>query len=350
MRAHLRFVLLMETFLLMMSPAALATSDCSEPLPDLFQRVSPSVVFVSSVVIDPFRITDRLSTSIGSGFVIDEEGLILTNSHLVYGSRSITVKLDGGQVLRARFVGEDSMLDLALLRIPTPPPGLLAVRFGDSDNVRVGQDVLAIGNPFGLKQTLTVGVVSGINRILPVLPMNLKLPLIQTDAAINPGNSGGPLLNRCGEVIGITTAFVGEEGNLGFSVPINVVKEVLPQLIEQGRVIRPWVGVAGQPIGKELREILNLPLVDGFLVETVEPDSPAGLAGLRGGRLPVSIAGKDLYLGGDIITEANGVSLADPKSILVFARSLKVGDEVRLKIFRDGTTREVVLHLPERPH
>jgi S1-C subfamily serine protease len=333
----------------MVNPAAWATPDCDAPLPELFQRVSPSVVFVSAVMIDPFRLSDRLSRSIGSGFVIDEQGLILTNSHVVYGSRSITVTLDGGQVIRARLVAEDSMLDLALLRIPTPTPGLLAVKFGDSGNVSVGQDVLAIGNPFGLKQTLKVGVISGINRILPVLPMNMKLPLIQTDAAINPGNSGGPLLNRCGEVIGITTAFVGEEGNLGFSIPIDVVKEVLPQLIEEGRVIRPWVGVAGQPIRKELREILNLPLVDGFLVETVEPDSPAGLAGLRGGRLPVSIAGKDLYLGGDIITEANGVSLASPKSFLAFARSLKVGDEVRLKIFRDGTTREVVLQLPERP-
>jgi S1-C subfamily serine protease len=333
----------------MVNPAASAMRDCDDPLPELFQRVSPSVVSVSAVMIDPFRLSDRLSTSIGSGFVIDEQGLILTNSHVVYGSRSITVTLDGGQVVKARLVGEDSMLDLALLRIPAPPPGLLAVKFGDSDHVSVGQDVLAVGNPFGLNQTLTVGVISGINRILPVLPMNLKLPLIQTDAGINPGNSGGPLLNRCGEVIGITTAFVGEEGNLGFSIPINEVKEVLPQLIEEGRVIRPWVGVAGQLIRKELLDILNVPLVDGFLVETVEPDSPAGLAGLRGGRLPVSIAGRDLYLGGDIITEANGFSLTDPKSLVGLARSLKVGEEVRLKIFRDGTTREVVLQLPERP-
>lgn len=340
---------MLTLFCLVVGSTVRAAADCDEPLPDLFQRVSPSVVYVSAVVIDPFRLSDRLSTSIGSGFLLDEGGLILTNSHVVYGSRSITVTLDGGQLVRAMLVGEDSVLDLALLRIQPPASGLSAVTLGDSGKLRVGEDVLAIGNPFGLKQTLTVGVVSGMNRILPVLPMNLKLPLIQTDAAINPGNSGGPLLNRCGEVIGITTAFVGEEGNLGFSIPINVVKEVLPQLVEEGRVIRPWVGVAGQPIGKELGEIFNVPLVDGFLVETVEPGSPAGLAGLRGGRLPVSIAGKDLYLGGDIITEANGVSLANPRDFLAFARSLKVGDEIRLKIFRDGTTREVVLTLPERP-
>ena len=349
MRKHLRCVLMLQVFCLMVSSTAWAVPDCGEPLPELFQRVSPSVVFVSAVMIDPFRLSDRLSTSIGSGFVIDEQGLILTNSHVVYGSRSITVTLDGGQVVRAKPVGEDSILDLALLRIPIPASGLTAVNLGDSGRVRVGQSVLAIGNPFGLKQTLTVGVVSGINRILPVLPMNLKLPLIQTDAAINPGNSGGPLLNRCGEVIGITTAFIGEEGNLGFSIPIDLVKEVLPQLIEKGRVIRPWVGVAGQLISEELADIINVPLVDGFLVETVEPDSPAGLAGLRGGRLPISIAGRDFYLGGDIITEANGVSLADPKNFHVFVRSLKVGDEVRLKIFRDGTMREAALQLTERP-
>jgi len=349
MRKHLRRVLMLHVFCLMVSSKAWAAPDCREPLPELFQRVSPSVVFVSAVMIDPFRLSDRLSTSIGSGFVIDEQGLILTNSHVVYGSRSITVTLDGGQVVRAKPVGEDSILDLALLRIPIPASGLSAVNLGDSGKVRVGQDVLAIGNPFGLRQTLTVGVVSGINRILPVLPMNLKLPLIQTDAAINPGNSGGPLLNRCGEVIGITTAFIGEEGNLGFSIPIDIVKEVLPQMIEKGRVIRPWVGVAGQLITKELADIVNVPLVDGFLVESVEPDSPAGRAGLRGGRLPISIMARDWYLGGDIITEANGVSLADPTSFHVFVRSLKVGDEVRLKIFRDGTMRETTLQLTERP-
>jgi 2-alkenal reductase len=340
---------MVNLFALMVRSSAWAEPGCDETLPDLFQRVSPSVVFVSAVMIDPFRLGDRLSTSIGSGFIIDAQGLVLTNSHVVYGSRSITVTLDGGQPVRARLVGEDSILDLALLRIPTPASGLSAVTFGDSSRLRVGEEVLAIGNPFGLKQTLTVGVVSGMNRILPVLPMNLKLPLIQTDAAINRGNSGGPLLNRCGEVIGITTAFVGEEGNLGFSIPVDVVKEVLPQLKEEGRVIRPWVGVAGQLICKELGEILNVPLVDGFLVETVEEGSPAGLAGLRGGKLPVSIAGKSLYLGGDIITEANGLSFADSKNVLAFARSLKVGDEVRLTLFRDGTAREVVLQLPERP-
>jgi S1-C subfamily serine protease len=329
---------------------ARAAPECGDPLPDIFQRVSPSVVFVSAVMIDPFKLSDRLSTSIGSGFIIDDEGLILTNSHVVYGSRSITVTLDGGHVVRAKLVGDDSLLDLAVLRIPKPSSGLPALTLGDSAKMKVGEDVLAIGNPFGLKQTLTVGVVSGVNRILPVLPMNMKLPLIQTDAAINLGNSGGPLINRCGEVIGITTAFVGEDGNLGFSIPINVVKEVLPQLVAEGRVIRPWVGVAGQLIGKELGEIINLPLVDGFLVETVESGSPAELAGLRGGRLPVSIAGKELYLGGDIVTKANGVPLNDPKNFLDFVRSLHVGDEVHLTIFREGTTREVVLQLPERPN
>jgi serine protease Do len=330
-------------------PDAAARSDCTEPIPELFRRVSPSVVFISAVAIDPFRLTDRVSSSIGSGFIISKEGLVLTNSHVVFGRRAIAVTLDDGITAPAELLGADPILDLAVLRIPSHPKGFPTAALGDSDAARVGEEVLAIGNPLGLEQTLTRGLVSGINRILPVSPMSLTLPLIQTDAAINPGNSGGPLLNRCGEVIGINTATLVGVQNIGFAVPINIAKRVLPQLVKEGRVIRPWLGVPGKLISRDLGKIINIPLVDGFLIETVEPGSPAQKAGLRGGELPIKIAGMEFLLGGDIITSANGQPLTDPENFAAFVRSLKVGDKVRLVIFREGKTRKVEFVLPERP-
>lgn len=328
---------------------ATARSNCTEPIPDLFRRVSPAVVFISAVSIDPFKLTDRVSSSIGSGFIASKEGLVLTNSHVVFGSRAITVTLDDGRGTRAELLGADPILDLAVLRVPVPTEGLPVATLGDSDKLRVGEEVLAIGNPLGLEQTLTRGLVSGINRILPVSPMSLTLPLIQTDASINPGNSGGPLLNRCGEVIGINTSVLVGAENIGFAVPINIAKGVLPQLVAKGRVVRPWLGVHGKLIRKELGTIFNFPLVDGFLVETVEPGSPAQRVGMRGGELPIKIAGEEFLFGGDIITAANGQPLGDPEKFSSFVRSLKVGDKVRLTVFREGKTHKVEFVLPERP-
>jgi len=328
---------------------AAAKSGCTEPIPDLFQWVSPSVVFISAVAIDPFRLTERVSSSIGSGFIINNDGFILTNSHVVFGRRAIAVTLDDGSTTQAKLVGADPILDLAVLRIPVAAQKLPVATLGDSDAARVGEEVIAIGNPLGLEQTLTSGLISGINRVLPVSPMSLTLPLIQTDAAINPGNSGGPLLNRCGEVIGINTATLAGVQNIGFAVPINIAKQVLPQLVKEGRVIRPWLGVPGKLISRDLGEILNIPLVPGFLVETIEPGSPAQKAGLRGGELPIKIAGMEFLLGGDIITSANDFPLTNPEDFVTFVRSLKVGDKVRLLIFREGKTRKVEFVLPERP-
>lgn len=328
---------------------AAARSDCTEPIPELFRRVSPSVVFISAVAIDPFRLTDRVTTSIGSGFIISKDGLVLTNSHVVFGRRAIAVTLDDGRTQKAELLGADPILDLAALRIPVPPDGLPIATLGDSDAIRVGEEVLAIGNPLGLEQTLTRGVISGINRILPVSPMSLTLPLIQTDAAINPGNSGGPLLNRCGEIIGINTSVLVGAENIGFAVPINIAKRVLAQLVKDGRVIRPWLGVSGKLISKELGTIFNLPFADGFLVETIDPGSPAQRAGIKAGELPVKIAGEEFLFGGDIITVVNGKPLSDPENFVNFVQSMKVGDKVRLVLFREGKTRKVELVVQERP-
>jgi serine protease Do len=349
MKKWLVLILILTFSITTKIPQAMAGSDCTEPLPDLFQRVSPSVVFISAVTIDPYKLTDRVSSVIGSGFIISNDGLVLTNSHVVFGRQVISVILDDGQRAEAKLLGADPILDLAVLRIPAPPEGHPKATLGDSDAVRIGEEALAIGNPLGLEQTLTRGVVSGINRILPESPMSVMLPLIQTDASINPGNSGGPLLNRCGEVIGINTSILAEAQNIGFAVPINIAKRVIPELVERGRVIRPWLGVSGKLIKKELMEIINIPLVDGFLVETIEPGSPAQQAGVNGGGLPITIAGMEFLLGGDIITEINGQPLDEPEKLVKLIRSLKVGDKVLLTLYREKKTEKVEFSLPERP-
>jgi putative serine protease PepD len=318
-------------------------------MPELFKQVSPAVVFISTASIDPFKVVNRVKSTVGSGFIFSKDGLILTNFHVVFGQQFIMVTLDDGKKVAARPIGMDPILDLAVLRILNPPEGLPTAPFGDSATIQIGEEVLAIGNPLGLEQTLTRGIVSGINRVLPESPMSVTVPLIQTDAAINLGNSGGPLLNRCGEVIGINTSTILGAQNIGFAVPINIAKEVIPQLMEKGRVIRPWIGVHGMPIKKEDLSIINIPLVDGFLVETVEPGSPADRANVRGGEVPITIFGTEFLLGGDVITEINGESLDTPDKLMKVVRSLKVGDKVILTLYRDLKTRSVELELPERP-
>ena len=330
-------------------PEVDADPKCTESIAELFKRVSPSVVFISAVSIDPFKVVNRVKTVIGSGLIIGKDGLVLTNSHVVFGRNVIIVTLDDGSKAVAKLLGADPIFDLAVLQIPTPPQGHPAANLGDSDTVQIGEEVLAIGNPMGLEQTLTRGIVSGVNRILPESTMSLTLPLIQTDAAINPGNSGGPLVNLCGEVIGINSSLLTEAQNIGFAVPINIAKQVIPQLVQQGRVVRPWVGVHGRLIKKETLPILNIPFVDGFLVETVEPGSPAERVGVHGGDLPITIVGTEFLLGGDIITEMNGQSLDDPEKLLKLVRSVKIGEKLKLTLYRGGKTRTAEFDIPERP-
>ena len=328
---------------------ATAKAGCDTSLPTLYQQVSPSVVFISAVAVASMHAGERIGTIVGSGVLIDNEGLILTNSHVVFGHRALSVTLDNGYTTPAKLLGTDPILDVAVLRIPIPEAGLPKATLGDSDALQVGEEVIAIGNPMGLEQTLTHGVISGIDRLLSEFPLNVMLPLIQTDAAINPGNSGGPLVNRCGEVVGLTAALLANANNIGFAIPINVVKQVLPQLVQQGRVIRPWLGVSGKVIGKEVRDLLKLPLVDGFLVETIEPGSPAAKAGLHEGELLIAISGEEFLFGGDIITAANGKALDDTEKFAQFVRALKVGDTARLTLYHEGATRQVEFTLPERP-
>jgi serine protease Do len=323
---------------------------CSLPIPSIFDRVSPAVVFIFATSINPYRMNSRVENFVGSGFIIDPSGLILTNSHVAFGRQSIEVRLEDGTSVAAQVVGADPLFDIAVLRIPKPAKGdLPAVVLGDSDKVHVGGEAIVIGNPMGLDQSLTRGTISAINRLLPVTFFSLQEPLIQIDTPINPGNSGGPLINQCGEVIGITTAKLADAQNIGFAIPINLVKAVLPSLVSQGRVIRPWLGFHGQIIDDGLQSIFRFPLVPGLMIEVVEPGSPAEKAGLKGGVLEITIAGQELLLGGDIITKMNGIEVNSSENLLEILQQLKVGANVSLTIYREGKELTISYEIPERP-
>jgi S1-C subfamily serine protease len=327
-----------------------ARPGCSGDIPSVFARVSPAVVMISGQSINPYKVQDRVTRIIGSGFIYDAKGLIITNSHVAFGRQTLYVTLDDGTVVQARLLGADPVFDIAVLQIPRPDKGgLAAMSLGDSEHLRVGENVIAIGNPLGLDQTVTRGIISGVNRVLPETPLSLSEPLIQTDTPINPGNSGGPLLNMCGEVIGMNTAIVPDAQNIGFAIPINLIKTVAPSLIRDGRMIRPWVGFHGSMVGADLRKVLKLPLTDGLLVEVVEPGSPAESAGLRGGDVEFTLGTISLLLGGDIITRINDIPATDVERLAPVMRSLKVGSSLRMSVFREGKTREIAYTLPERP-
>jgi S1-C subfamily serine protease len=308
------------------------------------------VVFIEATSINPYKVVNRIEHVVGSGFIFDPAGLVLTNSHVAYGRQSIIVTLDDGTSVAAELVGADPIFDIAVLRIDAPETGPLpSVKLADSNQVRVGDLALAIGNPLGLDQSLTRGTVSAVNRVLPPTFFAFEEPLIQIDTPINPGNSGGPLLNECGEVIGITTAVVPDAQNIGFAIPINLAKAVIPSLLAQGHVVRPWLGFNGQFIDETLQELLRVPLTEGFLVEAIEPGSPAAAAHLRGGTLELSIAGRNFLIGGDVITKINGTALTSPEKILDALKSVQVGSTITLTVYREGAVADVQYVLPERP-
>ena len=335
---------------LMQTARFAAAADCDMSFRDVYITAAPAVVTVTTRTVNPYRVTKRLQRGVGSGFIVAPEGLIVTNSHVVYGAQALAVTLDNGAVRPARVVGQDPIFDIAVIQIPVESDERLPlVEFGNSDAAQVGDEVVTIGNPLGLEQTLTRGVISALNRLLPEKPLSLSRTMIQTDAPINPGNSGGPLLDRCGKVIGMTTELIAEAQGLGFAVPANLIRAVLPLLVEHGRIARPWLGFHGQLVDKRINRILNVPVVTGLLVEVIEPQSPAEKAGLRGGEHEIAVDGSELLWGGDIVTQINGVRIDTPEGLGEAMNALRIGQHVVLEIFRSGRTDRIEYDLPERP-
>ena len=330
---------------LCVAPARATAEPCSEPLAALFERIAPAVVTVQAMKINKARAPARFETVGGSGVVIDRDGHILTNAHVIDGAASLSVTLDSGNRVPARVLGFDPVLDLALLRVEMAGP-LPFARLGDSSMVKVGDDVVAIGNPAGLDQTMTRGIVSGLNRVLPGVSDE---PMIQTDAPINPGNSGGPLVDRCGTVIGINTLISEEASSISFAVPVNAAKSILKDLREVGRVVRPWLGMQGRAVDNRLGAVVRLPVTPGYLVEVVYDDSPADRAGVRGGNLSVVVQGEEYLLGGDILTTIHGAPVRSHQDYVARVKTLRVGQRVKITVMREGQTRELTLTVAERP-
>lgn len=314
----------------------------------LYQRLAPATVFLSSSRLSGHPLVAPPTTGVGAGFMLDEAGTVLTNAHVVEGASTIIATLYNGQQTEAELIGIDLYTDIALIRLAHVKGKLATVRLGDSDYVRIGQQVLVLGSPYGLGFTLTTGIVSGLVS-LPGAGTPNASRLIQTTAPMNPGNSGGPMVDSEGRVIGITTAVVTGAQNIGFAIPINTAKAVLSELKEKGRVTRPWLGVGGKFTTEEVRLLLAWPLAPGLLVENVEEGSPAAEAGLRAGTFHMVIEGVPWILGGDIIVAIQGESIRSPQAFSDVIRTLRVGQQVKIEFLRDGERHRVSLVLRDRP-
>ena len=327
--------------------------DSNMSLIQLFEKAEPAVIQVNVKKIQSEGATEEVPSGSGSGFVYDDTGHIITNNHVIDDALKITVTFLDGESYAAEIVGNDADLDLAVLKINARNSYLHHLELGSSSELKVGQQVVAIGNPFGLSGSMTTGIVSQIGRLLPQ-ESGYSIPnVIQTDAAINPGNSGGPLLNLNGEVVGINTAIQSETGNftgVGFAIPSDTVKKVVPILIRDGGIRHPWLGVSGVDIDYELAEIRGLNSTKGFLIVSVIEGSPADIAGLMGTETRQMVDGRDVPMDGDIIIKIDGEMVRKIADILVHLQMEKtIGDEMALTILRDGEIIDKTIFLGERP-
>jgi S1-C subfamily serine protease len=320
-------------------------------LANLYERVSPAVVHITSRVLTmDFFFGPVPQEGTGSGFVIDKQGHIVTNYHVIENAESISVILSDQTEATARVVGSDQANDLAVLQINVPAEKLTIVELGESAQLRIGQRAIAIGNPFGLDRTLTTGVISALGRPLQKETGDVIYNVIQTDAAINPGNSGGPLLDARGQVIGVNTAIRSGAEGIGFAVPVNTVKRILPELIQHGRYRHPWLGALGYTITPELAGKLSLPVEHGILVARIYQGSPADLAGLRGATRQVVIGNRRMLVGGDILTAIDDYPLQSLDDLGIYLEEkTKVEQQVTLTLLRDGKEMRIKATLSEQP-
>ena len=313
---------------------------------DIFEKSEESIVQVSVL-------RGESEGGMGSGFVYSDEGYVITNQHVVQDAQKVMITFLDGEAYIGNVVGSDRDLDIAVVKVEPTNTYLQPIKIGDSSELKVGEKIAAIGNPFGLSGSMTAGIVSQMGRLLPQ-ETGYSIPdVIQTDAAINPGNSGGPLINMKGEVVGINTAIqsaTGEFSGIGFAVPSNTVKKVVPVLIENGEFKHPWMGISGTDVDPELAEVRELKSSKGFLVVSVIEGSPAETAGLLGVTETEERDGREFALDGDIILSIDGETVRKISDILVhLQREKSVGDEMILSVNRNGEMLELTMILEERP-
>ena len=351
------------------APAAVATP-LTEPAADengdgltvnqIYTKDAPGVAFIeaesqsSETPFDPFgNPQPRGGTATGSGFVIDEDGHIITNAHVVDGADSVSVTLgEGGDTYDADVLGADPSTDIAVIQVDAPSDVLEPLSLGDSSQVRVGDSAIAIGNPFGLDRTATAGIISAVQREISAPNGFTITDAIQTDAPINPGNSGGPLLDTGGRVIGINSQIESQSGGnvgIGFAVPINTGREVAQQLIADGEVEHAFLGVSGADLTSEIADVLNLDAEGGALVQSVVPGSPADEAGIEAGDAEVTVADQPLRAGGDLIVAVDGESVGGVEDVIAAVDAKQPGDELELTLQRAGEERTVTVELGDRP-
>jgi len=317
---------------------------------EIFDKSEPGVVRVNVQRGE----TEEVRGGVGSGFVFDKKGHIITNAHVVKDATKVVVTFLDGRSYNAEIIGTDEYTDLAVIKVNADLALLHPLLIGDSSNLKVGEGIAAIGNPFGLSGSMTSGIVSQIGRLLPT-DNHYSIPdVIQTDAAINPGNSGGPLLNMRGEIVGINTAIqstTGEFTGVGFAIPSQTVAKIIPILVEDGEYKHPWIGISGRDIDPDMANVLNLKDAVGFLVITVVEDSPAFDAGLIGSDKTIEVEGVNYPMGGDVILAVDGIEVRQIDDILIhLQRAKSVGDEMVLEVLRDGRTTDITIVLQERPN
>lgn len=320
----------------------------------VYQDNRPSVVTVISSVVPPGFRSEPQPEGTGSGFIIDNQGHILTNNHVVADADKLEVTLSNGTTYPAKLVGRDSRFDLAIVQADIPADQLKPVKLGDSDQLQTGEQVVAIGNPYGLEGTVTTGIVSSRRPVVSEPQGDgVLVNAIQTDTSINPGNSGGPLLNGRGEVIGVTTLGLmpnGGQAGLNFAIPINNAKRIMDDLMATGSYAHPYVGIGTAEITSTVASQFSLPVKEGLLIQTVDPNSAAAQAGLKGGSGQQQAGARQLAAGGDIITAIDGKALKRPEEFISYLElSKKAGETVTLSIVRNGQPQDVSLTLGSRP-
>jgi S1-C subfamily serine protease len=343
-----------------LSPQALATADLVPFSTDereniaVYEQYNDAVVNITTEIvgINWFLEPVPQDGGSGSGSIIDTRGYVLTNNHVIEKAYKVFINLSDGSQLEGSVVGSDPENDLAVLKfIPPAGANLKTIPFGDSGNLRVGQKVLAIGNPFALERTLTVGIVSGLGRPIQISRQNIVRDMIQTDASINPGNSGGPLLDSQGRMIGINTRIYSPSGGsvgIGFAVPVNTAKRVVAELMEHGRVRRGWIDASVVQIFPALVQYAKLPVSDGLLVSRTKRNGLAEKAGLRQGSEPVRYGSSVIYLGGDILTNVDGMKVATLADLYSALEDNRPGEQIEIGLVRNGKEIELKVTLADR--